>query len=125
MKKWFLTGIAGMLLFTAACTPAFMVGKGEKRGVFLVSNSQAKYDMLCASGDLEKVLGATHLSREMKDTFHHYNCSNERSSDKIRELFSAMTLEQRKDIKIAFKEMGYSINGGDCCGALKPTSGGR
>jgi hypothetical protein len=70
--------------------------------------------MLCASGDLLKVLEATHLSKEMKDSFYQYNCSDERSSDKVKELFSSMTSEQRKDIRTAFKEKGYSVNGGSC-----------
>ncbi len=114
MKTWLLIGIAGMVLATGACTPLFMVTKGERRGYFLGSNSKTIYDMLCASGDLEKVLAATHLSKEMKDTFYKYNCSAERSSDKVKQLFSSMTPEQRKDIKMAFKENGYSINGGSC-----------
>lgn len=114
MKTWFLLGIAGMVLITGACTPSFMVGKGETKGGFLGSSTKAMYDMLCASGDLEKVLAATHLSKEMKDTFYKYNCSDERSSAKVKQLFASMTSEQRKDIKTAFKVNGYSINGGAC-----------
>ena len=115
MKIWLFMGIAGMVLITGACTPTtFMVSKGEKRGAFLGSSSKSMYDMLCTSGDLEKVLAATHLSKELKDTFYKYNCSAERSSDKIKQLFSSMTSEQRKDIRTAFKENGYSINGGTC-----------
>ncbi len=114
MKTWVLIGIAGAVLIAGACTPMFMVGKGERRGGFLGSNSKAMYEMLCASGDLEKVLAATQLSNEMKDAFYRYNCSAERSSDKIRQLYASMTSEQRKDIRTAFKEKGYSINGGSC-----------
>jgi hypothetical protein len=113
MKTWLLIGIAGIALVTGACTPLFMVGKGEGRGVFLGSNAKA-YDMLCASGDLMKVLEDTPLSKEMKDTFYQDNCSSERSSEKVRQLFASMTPEQRKDIRTAFKKNGYSINGGSC-----------
>ena len=70
--------------------------------------------MLCSSGDLMKVLEATLLSGEMKDAFYRDNCSAERSSDKVRQLFASMTSEQRKDIRTAFKKNGYSINGGSC-----------
>ena len=114
MKTWLFIGIAGMVLVAGACTPVFMVGKGEKRGGFLGSNSKAMYDMLCASGDLVKVLEATHLNKEMKDTIYQYNCSAERSSDKLKQLFVSMTPEQRKDVRTAFKKQGYSINGGAC-----------
>jgi hypothetical protein len=91
-----------------------MIGKGERRGAFLGSNSKAMHDMLCASGDLEKILAATHLSEEMKDSFYKYNCLAERSSDKVKKLFATMTSEQRKDIRSAFKQKGYSVNGGTC-----------
>ena len=112
MKTWLLIGIAGMALVTVACTPMFMVSKGEKRGVYLGSNSKGTYDMLCASGDLNDVLETTHLSQEMKDSFYQYNCSDDRSSDKVKQLFLSMTCEQRKDVRTAFKKKGYSINGG-------------
>lgn len=115
MKTWLIIMIAWMTFCTGACTPMFMVGKGERRGGFLGSNSKAMYDMLCASGDLEKVLAATHLmSKEMKDTFYRYNCSAERSSDNLKQLYASMTPEQRKDIRTAFKVNGYTINGGTC-----------
>jgi len=103
-----------MVLIVGACTPVFMVGKGEKRGVFLGRGSKAMYDMLCASGDLVKVLEATQLSNEMKDNLYKYNCSAERSGEKVKQLFVSMTPEQRKDIRTAFKKQGYSINGGSC-----------
>jgi flagellar basal body-associated protein FliL len=123
MKIWLFIGIFGMVLVTGACTPMFMVGKGEGRVVFLGSNSQATYEVLCTSGDLEKVLEATNLSKEMKDSFYQYNCSTERSSDKVKQLFASMTSEQRKDIRNAFIQNGYSINAGSCCGDKQPTSG--
>ncbi len=114
MKKRLIIMIAGVVLLTSACTPTFMVGKGEGRGRFLGSNSKAMYEMLCASGDMEKVLAATHLSTEMKDSLYRYNCSAERSSDKVKQLFASLTCEQRKDIRAAFKLNGYSINSGSC-----------
>jgi hypothetical protein len=115
--------IAGMVLIAGACSPMFLVGKGDGKGVFLGSNSPATYDLLCASGDMERVLEATQLSKEMKDTFYRYNCSAERSSDKVKQLYASMTPEQRRDVRNAFKQNGYSINAGSCCGDKQPTSG--
>ncbi|MCK9419357.1 MAG: hypothetical protein M0R70_08270 [Nitrospirae bacterium] len=110
MKTWFALSIAAMVLFTSACTSTFLVYKDGK-GYFLGSGSNAKFNMLCASGDLEKVLAATtQLSPEMKDSFYKYNCSIERSGDKVKQLFVTMTKEQRKDIRSAFKANGYDIN---------------
>lgn len=124
MKTWLLIGIAAMLLVAGACTPKLMVGK-EGRGGFLGNNSKEMYEMLCTSGDLEKVLEATELSKEMKDEFYRYNCSAERNSDKVKQLYASMTSEQRREVRNAFKQKGYSTNAGSCCGDKQPTSGPR
>ena len=115
MKTWLIITIVGMGMLTSACaTSTFMIGKSgsEKRGVFL--GTKALQEMLCGSGEMEKILAATHLSKEMKDTFYQYNCSAERSSDKVKQLYASMTTEQRRDIRTAFKKYGYAINGGAC-----------
>jgi hypothetical protein len=114
MKTWFVISVAGLALLTG-CAATFLVGKAddERRGRFL--GSKTTYEILCASGDLLKVLEATHLSREMKETFYQYNCSAERSYDKVKQIYGSMTPEQRKDIRTAFKKNGYSINSGQAC----------
>jgi hypothetical protein len=116
MKTWLFIAIAGMVLSTGACAPAFMIGKvgSDARGVFLGSKSKTAYDMLCTSGDLEKVISATHLNKEMRDALYNSNCAEDRSPKKLRKLYASMTRAERKDIKMAFKKYGYSINGGSC-----------
>ena len=109
MKAWLIIMIVGIALLTSACSSTFMLGK-DGRGYFYGSNSHAIYEMLCTSGDLEKVLAATHLSEEMKGTIYKYNCSAERSGDKVKQIYASMTVKERKDIKIAFKKNGYEIN---------------
>jgi hypothetical protein len=114
MKTHFLISVAGLALLSCACATTFLVGKegDERRGRFLGSN--ATYEMLCVSGDLLKVLETTHFSKEMKETFYRYHCSAERSFDKVKQIYTSMTPEQRKDIRTAFKKNGYSINSGLC-----------
>ena len=116
MKKWLLIAIAGMVLVTGACAPMFMIGRegSDKRGVFLGSKSKAMYDLMCASGELERVLAATHLNTEMKEALYKNNCSAEGSVKELKKIYSSMTRAQRKDLKTAFKKYGYSINGGTC-----------
>jgi len=109
MKIWLFITVAGMALVVGACTDTFLLGKGRS-GYFYGSNSKAMYDMLCTSGDLEKVLLATQLSKEMKDTIYKYNCSDERSGEKVKQLYTSMTVQERKDIKQAFRKNGYEIN---------------
>ena len=108
--------MAGVALFAGACSDTFLVYK-QGKGYFLGSDSRGKYNLLCSSGDLEKVLADTHLSKEMKDSLYKYNCSTERSGEKITEIYTSMTAEQRKDIRTAFVKNGYEINhGAECCG---------
>ena len=114
MKTWLFIAISGIVLATGACAPMFLVGKGEGRGVFLGRESKKVYDLMCTSGELEKVLASTHFNKEMKDAFYKYNCSAERSAKKLRKLYGSMTREERKDIKTAFKKNGFSVNGGSC-----------
>jgi hypothetical protein len=61
MKKLALDTYCWDVLVADACTSMFMVGKGERRGGFLGSNSKAIYNMLCASAELVKVLEANTL----------------------------------------------------------------
>ncbi len=116
MKKKLLIGIAGMVLVASACAPMFMVGKDGTAG-FLGSSAKPMYEMLCTSGDMEKVVASTHLDKEMKDQLYQYTCSKDRSRDKLKKLYASMTSEQRKDLRTAFKKNGYSINSGGkgCC----------
>lgn len=109
MKTWLFIMIACMALATGACTSSFLVYKDGK-GYFVGSESKTKYEMLCASGDLDKILAATHLEADMKDSLYKYNCSTERSSEEVGKIFASMTVEQRKDIKSAFRKNGYEIN---------------
>jgi hypothetical protein len=116
MKIWILIILAGFAMIAGACSDTFLVYK-QGKGYFLGSNSSGKYELLCASGDMEKVLADTHLSAEMKDSLYKYNCSAERSGEKIQEIYLSMNAEQRKDIRTAFKKNGYEINHGpECCG---------
>jgi len=92
-----------------ACTDTFMVYK-DGYGYFVGSNSNAKYDMLCTSGDMEKVLATSHLSKETKDDLFKYSCSKERSGEKVKQIYASMTVDERKDIKRAFRTNGYEIN---------------
>ena len=110
MKTWFLIGIVAIVSLTSACSSSSFLVYKDGKGCFVGSGSDNKFTMLCASGDLEKVLAVTHLSNDLKDSFYKYNCSAERSSDKVKQMFASMTAEQRKDIRSAFRANGYDIN---------------
>ena len=111
MKTKFIISLAGIFLFTISCNGSFVVYKEGKSGSYFGSGSKPTYDLLCASGDLDKVLADSHLEPAMKKTLYKYSCSaTERSAKMAMQTYASMTVEQRKDIKSAFRKNGYSIN---------------
>ena len=113
MRTWLLLVIAGIVCLAGACSSTFTLTKNG-RGDHLHGNSKAKYTMLCASGDLKKVLAAAQLSTERKEALYRYNCSDERSGEKVLQIYASMTVQERSDIKKAFRKEGYNINYRPC-----------
>lgn len=109
MRAWIFMAVAGIAFIAGACTDTFLLGKGRV-GYFYGSGSNAIYAMLCTSGDLEKVLLDSSLSKEKKEDIYKSNCSAERSSEKVKKIYASMTVGERKDIKNAFRKNGYEIN---------------
>ncbi len=110
MKNWFFIGIAAAVFITSACSSSSFLVYKDGKGCFVGSGSNEKFNLLCASGDLEKVLASSHLSSDLKNSFYKYNCSAERSSEKVKQIFASMTTAERKDIRSAFRANGYDIN---------------
>lgn len=109
MTKRLLAGITASAVFTYACTSTFLVSK-DGRGYFLGNDSKAIYKMLCESGDLTKILSDAQLPQDMKGDLYRYNCSPERSGEKVKEIYASMTPGQRKDLRMAFRRNGHDIN---------------
>ncbi len=111
MKKTSL--IAGLLLL-AGCASTFVAGKDGK-AYYLGSGSGSAYRMFCESGDLEAILKATtKLTDEEKTDLYRSNCGPERSPQSVKRVYAGMTPEQRKDLRLAFKNKGYDINAMRC-----------
>lgn len=109
MNRLFYAALCLLIIAVVGCSSTFLVSKDGK-GYFLGSRSDAIYRMLCDSGDLKKVLSDTRLAEEMKDDLYRYSCSTERSGDRIKKIYAAMTMEQRKELRGAFTKNGYDIN---------------
>lgn len=108
MNKHFVMFAASVVIF-AGCTSSFLVSKDGK-GYFWGNDSKAMYRMLCESGDLKKILSETKFPQELKDDIYRYNCSPERSGEKVKQIYASMPSEQRKELRNAFKDNGYDIN---------------
>jgi hypothetical protein len=112
MKKWLMI-IAGMAAFAAGCSSTFLMVKNGS-GYMLGSESKEVYHMLCESGDLQKILAEAELRQQEKDDLYKYNCSPERSRDKVKQVFASMVPAERKALRLAFKSNGYEINAMHC-----------
>lgn len=113
MRYIFIPGAIAIVLFITGCSTTFRISK-EGRGYMWGSDSKAIYAMLCESGDLKKILADAALTREVKDDLYRYNCTPERSGAKVKEIYAAMTPDERKSLRTAFKRNGYDINAMTC-----------
>ena len=101
--------ICGIIFFISACTSTFVASKDGK-GYHMGSSSDAAYGMFCDSGDLKRILATTTFSQELKDNLFQNNCGSNRSREKVKQLFASMSPEQRKELRISFKNNGYEVN---------------
>lgn len=99
-----ITALAG------GCTSTFTLTKGGERGYVFGSKDEGLYKMLCESGDLAKILADTPLKGEIKDALYRANCAADRSKEKVKEIYTSLTVGQRKDLRLAFKRHGYEVN---------------
>jgi hypothetical protein len=112
MKKGLLaiTVIMAASFFLQACASTFLAYK-DGHGYFVGNRSDSAYKMFCESGDLKKILAdTTKLGQDITSDLYRYNCGAEQSREKVKLIYAAMTPEQRKDLKLAFKRNGYEIN---------------
>jgi hypothetical protein len=97
------------LAILSGCSDTFLVTKDGK-SYFFGSNREGLYKMLCESGDLNKILADTKLPQNIKNDLYKYNCTPSQSRDKVKEIYSSMTSEQRRELRLAFQLHGYDIN---------------
>ena len=62
---------------------------------------------------LKMILAGTKLPDNTKADLYKYNCTAP-SKDKLKEVVSSMTPEQRRDLRLSFQVHGYDINRINC-----------
>ncbi len=101
--------ISILALMINGCSSTFILYK-EGRGYYFGSERKELNTMLCERGDLNRVLERTSsITSEKKGLFFRYTCL-EPDRVKIRELFSTLTEDERKELKDSFRKEGYDIN---------------
>lgn len=122
MRRWLMAVIVPLVMVSTGCSSTFVMTK-DGRGYHWGNDSKAVYIMLCESGDLKKILADTRLKDKMKEDIFKYNCTAERSGERVRQIYATMTPEERKDLRNAFTRNGYDINYIPCCDVINTTSG--
>lgn len=102
--------VLGALLVLAACAGNRFIIYKDGKAYYFAGKQEGLYEMLCTSGDFRRVLENTKsISAQTRDDLYRYNCDGA-DAGKVQALYTAMTVEQRKDLREAFKGQGYEIN---------------
>ena len=111
-KLWLLLTVLVFLL--SGCAPSTFIVNNGIRAYYFGSESKGAYRMLCETGDLIKVLRNAELPEEIKKDLYEYACTEQRSNKKVISLYTFLTPEEKKNLKRAFVEQGYTINSVPC-----------
>jgi hypothetical protein len=94
----------------AGCSATTFIISKDGRAYYLGTKSKSLHAMICASGDLKRVLADTTITGDLKDEFYRYNCTDEQSKEKVVALYTFLTPEEKEQLKRAFRRLGYDIN---------------
>ena len=111
MKKGYFLPLAALLaaVFVFGCSAnRFAIYKNGK-AYYFASRSNGLHHMLCDSGDFKKVLAASSVPQDKKDSLYRYNCVQP-DCNKVQALYVSLTPDERKSIRKAFEGQGYDIN---------------
>lgn len=101
------------LFVLGGCAKNTFVVTKHGKSYFFGSAREGLYQMMCASGDLQRILADTGLPAEQKEALYKYNCL-EQSKDRVRQLYAALSPSQRRELRLAFQLHGYDINYMEC-----------
>lgn len=102
--------VAAAAALLAGCAPTTFIISKDGRAYYLGMKSQGLYHMICGSGDLKQVLAETSIPEDLKEDLYRYNCSEERSKEKVVSLYLFLSPEEKEELKSAFRRHGYTIN---------------
>jgi hypothetical protein len=105
-----LIAAALLCILVAGCGPTTFIISKDNRAYYLGRKSESLHTMLCKSGDLEQILSETIMPDELKKELYRFNCTEERSKEKVISLYLFLTLEEKEDFKSVFRGYGYTIN---------------
>ncbi|MFN3740802.1 MAG: hypothetical protein ACK4TF_09070 [Thermodesulfovibrionales bacterium] len=98
-----------MSVIISGCASTFLVYKDGKAQYF-GSNRKEIQELLCKTGDLRRVFEYTETIDEFtKESLYKYTCL-ELNGEQVKKVYLDLSPEQRKDLRLAFRKVGYDIN---------------
>jgi hypothetical protein len=111
MKKYImLSAVILVAVFLAGCGATTFIISKDSQAYYLGRKSDRLYEMICKSGDLEAVLSETSMPDDLKKDLYRYNCTDERSKERVVALYNYLSPEEKDELKSAFRRHGYTIN---------------
>ncbi len=104
-KMWVVLSSA---LLCIACARTFLVSK-DHAAYFFGSSDQTLYEMLCTSGDFQKILADAGLPEDARTGLYEAQCTD-RSPGKMDSIYASLSHEQQESLKSAFRRHHYDIN---------------
>lgn len=96
-------------LVVSGCTHNILVTKNGE-SYFLATKQKGLKKMLCDSGDMTAILHDAQLRPELEASLYGNICAEKTDRDKVMEILSDMTKEERERLKLSFNRNGYDVN---------------
>jgi len=115
MKNMFgVFGALAALLFFAGCGPSTFILNKDGVAAYFGREEGFLHTLLCDAGDLKKVLSETGIPGNIQQDLYRYNCTAERSAEKLISLYLYLSPEEKLELQRAFKKHDYVINYINC-----------
>jgi len=110
MLSRFIFFILVLSFLLTGCSPSTFIISKNGRAYYFGRESDRLFNTLCVSGDLRDILDETSLPERIHNNLYKYNCTEERSEQKVIATFLFMTPEEKKALKRSFIRHDYTIN---------------
>ena len=102
--------IAVMALLMGGCSANNFLVYKNARHFYVTSNGAELKQVLCDSGDMDKIAKDSKLPEAMQKDLKAGICSSNKVKERLMASLDGMTKEQRSALKDAFRHNGYDIN---------------
>ncbi|MDH4231578.1 MAG: hypothetical protein OEW04_06055 [Nitrospirota bacterium] len=85
--------MASMLLIN--CAPSTFIISKDGRAYYFGRKSRVLHEMLCESGDFEKILAEASIAEDIKKDFYKYSCTEQHTEQKVISLYLFLSPEEK------------------------------